>query len=169
MDRFCVYLGFALVLSSLSLPFAAHRYETKARQCLALDECVHSLEDYDVATLQQGIAKWLSDFSELGLLESQYLPAQAAVLEAQKDIERYIRGQDAMSRFERESELRRIGERLESVPLVGQSLLETTYAFFPFVVKSFVVMFIVVIFVMAPWFMTTRMIETSDQGMRYRV
>lgn len=169
MDRISLYLGLSLVLSSVSIPFSVNSYDVKAEQCRSLDEAIYAIDEPDLSVMQRGLAEWLRCFGELGLHESKYRPVRDTVVDLQREISKFERTGYAMSELAREHELRRIEERVREIPAVGEELVATTYAIFPYVFKRFLAALLVVLVLIAPSFVMNRLIASSEREMRYRV
>ena len=169
MDRFCLYLGVALVLSSVAIPLAAHSYDARAHQCRALDEAVHTIDEVDLWVFQHAISEWLRYFDELGPVESKYRNVRGSVSGIQSDLLRLQRGGDSMSALEKQTEVRRIEERLRDVPYVGEELVHTTYSIVPYIGRRFLATFVVILILLAPSMVMDQLIASSERDMRYRV
>lgn len=169
MDRFCLYLGVALVLSSVSIPLAAHSYDARAHQCRALDEALHTIDEADLWVFQHAISEWLGYFDELSPLESKHRSVRGTVLEIQSDLVRLQRVGDSMSALERQTEVRRIEERLREIPYVGEDLVHTTYSIVPYIGRRFFATFVVVLILLAPSMVMDQLIASSERDMRYRI
>lgn len=169
MERWCIYLGFALVLSSVSIPFVVQNYDENARICRALDDSVHSIDEPDVSVFQLGISRWLHYFAELHLLESNYRSVRDTVLRIQREVSKFDRNRASMSPLESETEVRRLEDELRSIPCIGEEIASTTYAFFPYVLKRYLVVLFFVLVISAPTMVIDTLIMSSEREMRYRV
>lgn len=169
MERWSFYLGLALVLSSISIPFSVHAFEKKARLCRALDDSVHVIDEPELSVFRLATSHWLRYFDELNLDDVKYRAVRLNVVEIQRAVEKLERGRRLVSPLEAETEVRRIEESLRDVPSIGEELVGTTYALVPFVMRRFLVVLLVVLILLAPNMVMDHLIASSEREMRYRV
>lgn len=169
MERWCFYLGLALVISSISIPFSVRAFEEKARVCRALDDAAHVIDEPELSVLRLATSHWLRYFDELDLDDMKYRAVRLKVMEIQKAVDKLEKGRRLVSPLEAETEIRRIEECLREVPSLGEELVGTTYALIPFVMRRFLVVLLVVLILLAPNMVMGHLIASSERGIRYRV